>query len=345
MLFLGCIIFIKMNIMTENDLQQIKRVLFGSYLGFILPKIFDWDYGTYFSLYPILIMGLSPVINAHIIRQFLFSGVFSVAVAYFITVNSSVSIVTTITLSFSINVFCFWIMSTNTAFLAGAQSLISIHTLTHLGSYQSTNLSDVYTSVILATFITAAIVAISFYFFPDRHERTIIQKSVQSNIDNIKKTMLGSVVSSVSLMFFMLFDEKDSIAAQVSSLLVLFPINWNLIFHSSIKRIYGTIIGSSTALIIQVIVSVFNENIFIISFLYCFCIMLYTSAHIKENAGPAKWFVALTTLSVIVGMKTMNSDISYSSLYRLTSVPIAIVVTIMITYIIHLVINQLYYFF
>ncbi|PNU29520.1 hypothetical protein C2M05_24145, partial [Serratia marcescens] len=72
MLFLGCIIFIKMNIMTENDLQQIKRVLFGSYLGFILPKIFDWDYGTYFSLYPILIMGLSPVINAHIIRQFLF---------------------------------------------------------------------------------------------------------------------------------------------------------------------------------------------------------------------------------------------------------------------------------
>ncbi|HFF9487882.1 TPA: hypothetical protein ACGE90_001416, partial [Serratia marcescens] len=67
--------------------------------------------------------------------------------------------------------------------------------------------------------------------------------------------------------------------------------------------------------------------------------------HIKENAGPAKWFVALTTLSVIVGMKTMNSDISYSSLYRLTSVPIAIVVTIMITYIIHLVINQLYYFF
>ncbi|OPE06270.1 hypothetical protein APA49_30645 [Pseudomonas aeruginosa] len=31
----------------------------------------NWDYGSFFGVYPMLLLGLTPVINLHIVRQFL----------------------------------------------------------------------------------------------------------------------------------------------------------------------------------------------------------------------------------------------------------------------------------
>ena len=61
--------------MSANDLRQCLRIAGGGTLGFFVCKLMNWDYGSFFGVYPMLLLGLTPVINLHIVRQFLANSV------------------------------------------------------------------------------------------------------------------------------------------------------------------------------------------------------------------------------------------------------------------------------
>ena len=56
--------------LDDNDVRQCLRIAFGGMLGFILCKLMGWNYGAFFVVQPILLLGIVPVINAHMLRQF-----------------------------------------------------------------------------------------------------------------------------------------------------------------------------------------------------------------------------------------------------------------------------------
>ncbi|MGL4937766.1 DUF2955 domain-containing protein, partial [Shewanella sp.] len=55
--------------LTANDLRQCLRIATGATIGFTLCKIFGWSNGVFFTVTPMLLLGLVPVMNGHAMRQ------------------------------------------------------------------------------------------------------------------------------------------------------------------------------------------------------------------------------------------------------------------------------------
>lgn len=65
------------NPLTSNDLRQCLRIATGSTIGFTLCKFFDWNYGVFFTVIPMLLLGLIPVVTGQAVRQLLISSTIS----------------------------------------------------------------------------------------------------------------------------------------------------------------------------------------------------------------------------------------------------------------------------
>ncbi|MCV5223183.1 DUF2955 domain-containing protein, partial [Escherichia coli] len=61
--------------MSENDFRQCLRIATGATIGFTLCKLFGWNYGVFFTVTPMLLLGMVPVVNLHASRQLIFSAV------------------------------------------------------------------------------------------------------------------------------------------------------------------------------------------------------------------------------------------------------------------------------
>ena len=61
--------------LTTNDLRQCLRSATGATLGFLLCKTMNWNYGVFFTVTPMLLLGMVPVMNGHASRQMLASAV------------------------------------------------------------------------------------------------------------------------------------------------------------------------------------------------------------------------------------------------------------------------------
>jgi hypothetical protein len=48
--------------LTANDLRQCLRVATGATLGFVICKLMNWNYGVFYVVTPMLLLGLVPTI-------------------------------------------------------------------------------------------------------------------------------------------------------------------------------------------------------------------------------------------------------------------------------------------
>ena len=133
--------------LSDNDVQQMLRIASGATLGFTISKAMDWPNPIFFTLYPILLLGLVAVLNGHIIRQFLAATVFPamvVLVVYGLFGTHPLLITPLIAATFA---FLFWQMSKGTLFLFGAFSLVGLSLQLHFASYSNDGI-DIYPLVI-----------------------------------------------------------------------------------------------------------------------------------------------------------------------------------------------------
>ena len=69
--------------------------------------------------------------------------------------------------------------------------------------------------------------------------------------------------------------------------------------------------------------------------------MIFGYMHVKESSGSGTGFGGLTTIGILFGQYlTPGGDLIYSALYRISSILFAIVVTLLITYFIHRLLNR-----
>ncbi|MDX1355381.1 MAG: DUF2955 domain-containing protein, partial [Halomonas venusta] len=57
--------------LSQNGLRQCLRVAGGGSLGFIISQLMGWNYGVFFTVFPMFLLGMVPLLNGNIIRQFL----------------------------------------------------------------------------------------------------------------------------------------------------------------------------------------------------------------------------------------------------------------------------------
>jgi uncharacterized membrane protein YccC len=328
--------------LDENGLQQVKRLVLGALVGFVIPKFFAWDYGSYFAIYPMILMGLVPVLTPHVVRQFLFSGCFNVLVTMVIAdlfINQPALMVLLMLL---VNLFCFWLMASGIAFLAGAQSLLAIHAMVHLGSYHDTPLTDLCQSHLAATALALASAFVAYWLFPDREPRPAPPQITKDSNTLRHQIAIGTLLATLSFLAFQLFDEKDSLAAQAATLLILFPMRWQGIYAISIHRIFGTLIGSASAILIQALLFTWGENLTLMSLFYGLGVAWFAAEHVRERSGPVQGFCAMTALAIFFGLKTPGSDVFYGALYRLSSVCVAIACTLACGFLLHRVLEKVW---
>ena len=188
--------------LTTNEVLQCLRVAFGATLSFTISKLMGWNYGTFFTVYPMLLLGLVPVLNSHIIRQFLAN---TALVTVFVILvqglfgNQPVPMTIAVFLMFA---FMFRCMSKGAYFLFGALVIVGLSMQLHFASYSTASVSDLVMSNVAASIVTVLVAMLMHFFFPDVEARVrpVIASKPKSNSRH--EVILASTVATLSFVVF-----------------------------------------------------------------------------------------------------------------------------------------------
>jgi len=328
--------------MSENEFRQCLRIATGATIGFTLCKIFDWNYGVFFTVTPMLLLGMIPVMNLHATRQLIFSAVVcGVEVGILGGVFGGHPGIMTI-IAFGLFLYKFACMSKGSLFLFGANSVLSLSIMLHFASYPTTDLNDLIFSNLQANIISVFVAYIVTFLIPDVEPRRLPAKpSLPKQGHRMRhEALMGASIATMSFLVFQLFDLSDSMSAQATTLLLLFPMHWNGALGYARKRAMGTLMGGTFGIIGQLILYNWSDTLLFIVPLLWIGTMIFSYMHVKESSGSGAGFGGLTTLGILFGQYlTPDSDLMFSVLYRVSSILFAIVITLLMTYTVHRVLN------
>lgn len=326
--------------LDENGLRQCLRLACGGTLGLFICKLMNWDNGSFFCVYPMLLLGLVPTLNAHLIRQFLAQAVLvslETLVIYGLFGDRPLLIVPLVFLAF------FWrfaLMARGPLFLFGALGCVFLSMQLHFASYPDTHLYDLVASNLVAAGLTVLIAWLMFYCFPDaepRAPRVLPEKDLPSRRH---EAVLGASLATLSFMLFQTFDLRDSLSAQIASILVLFPMHWHGIRFAGRIRALGTLLGCVIALSLQLLLYDHYDVLPLVTSLYWIAAFFCARVHVLEGAQGVG-FGALTTLAIVFGQYlTPSHDMMFSLAYRLSSVCVAVFVTLLAVFVLHRLLNR-----
>jgi uncharacterized membrane protein YgaE (UPF0421/DUF939 family) len=145
----------------------------------------------------------------------------------------------------------------------------------------------------------------------------------------------------LSFVIFQVLDLQDSLSAQVSSVLILFPLNWYGAGRAALNRAIGTLVGCNVGLAWQLILLQHSGILWFVSIALWISIMLFARYHALEGGGSGAGFGAMTTMGILFGQYlTPQQDLVYNSLYRFTSVSVSVGVTLLVVYLMHRLLNK-----
>ena len=326
-----------------NGLRQALRIATGSALGFALAKLMNWPNGIFFTVYPMLLLGLVPVLNMHIIRQFYAGAVFS---ALFVLVVQGLlahlPVVMTM-VSFLAFAFLFYQMSRGANFLFGATTVVSLSIQLHFSTYTGAGVS-IYPLIIsnaVAVIVTVVFSVLMHGIFPDvspRQARVMPEKAKESVRHEV---LLCSTVATLSFIVFQLFDLQDSISAQAASVLILFSLCWKAAGMAAWQRAIGTLIGCNLALVAQLFLYNHTDILIFPALILWILTFIFSRYHILSGGIPGVGFGIITTFGILFGQSLgPGQDLVYSALYRFSSVSVAILLSLCAVYIMHHILNR-----
>ncbi|MGJ8581886.1 MAG: DUF2955 domain-containing protein [Psychromonas sp.] len=329
--------------LDENGLRQALRIAGGCTIGFTICKLMEWPYGIFFTVYPMLLLGMVPTLSKSVIRQFFGSAIFCAFVV--LVLQGYFSHLPVIMTGLAFLSFCglFFVMSNGRAFLFGALGVVSLSIQLHYSSYidQTSSIYPLIISNITAITLTVLIALLMHFLFPDVSPRTARVLPVKSKESIRHEVLLCATVATLSFVAFQVLDLQDSISAQASSVLILFSLCWKAVGVASWKRALGTLIGCNIALLSQLIL--YNHaNILLFSvFILWLLSFIFARFHILGGGAPGIGFGVLTTFGILFGQYLgPDKTFIYSTLYRFSSVSVAIIVSLTAVYITHHILNK-----
>lgn len=327
--------------LTANDLRQCLRIATGSTLGFALCKVMGWDNGVFFVVTPMLLLGLVPVMNGQAARQLIAASICcGIAVGLLGGLFGSHPVVITL-LAFVLFLHTFACMSKGSLFLYGANGVINLSIMLHFASYPTVDVNDLITLNIMASFLSVAIAYLMKWLIPDVEPRQPPPAQDKMPHRMRHEALLGASMATISFVAFQMFDLRDSLSAQATSLLLLFPMHWNGALGYARKRAYGTIVGVCMGLAIQILLYDWAEILLFLLPLFWISVMLCAQIHVKERSGSGIGFGSMTTLGILFGQYLApNSDMVFSAMYRISSILGAIVATLVVVYLLHRLLNS-----
>lgn len=327
--------------LTGNELRQCLRIAFGCTTGFLLCKLFGWSYGVFYTVTPVLLLGMVPVMNGHAARQLIAAAaVCGVEVGLLGGLFGSHPALMT-PIAFLLFLYRFAAMSRGSLFLFGANGVLSLSIMLHFASYPQTDLNDLIVNNLWANVLSVLIAYLMTMLIPDVETRPKPVSTPKAPHRMRHEALLGATVATLSFLVFQVFDLRDSMSAQATTLLVLFPMHWNGALSYARKRAMGTLLGVTFGLLGQLVLYDWSGQLLLVAPLLWLGAMLFSHAHVKEAGGSGVGFGALTTLGILFGQYlTPGNDLVFSALYRVSSILFAIVVTLLACYLVHRLLNR-----
>ncbi len=345
--------------LSENDIRQCLRIATGAGIGFFLCKFFNWNYGVYFTVTPILLLGMIPKMTGHAGRQCLASAlVCGLEVGIFGGFFGGHPVLMSI-IVFLLFLYKFACMSKGSLFLFGANGVLTLSIMLNFASYPTTDLNElIFTNLgasILSVMIAFAMMALIPCIENDTNISTDTESIEQAKAQlatepepQLKKDhqtrhemLMGATVATLSFLMFQVFNLSDSMSAQATSVLLLYPMHWNGTLGYAKKRAMGTILGVVVSMIGLLFLYNWSGDLELVLPLLWIGLMLCSYTHVKEGGGSGVGFGALTTLAILFGQNlTPENDFFFSALYRINSVLFAIVATLLACYLVHRLLNS-----
>lgn len=329
------------NPLTSNDLRQCLRIATGSTIGFTLCKFFDWNYGVFFTVIPMLLLGLIPVVTGQAVRQLLISSTISgievgLLGGFF---GSHPGLMTPIV--FLLFLYRFAAMSRGKLFLFGANGVLSLSIMLHFASYSTVDLNDLILSNLWATVLSVIIAYLMVALWPDVEPRATHKPGPKAPHRMRHEALLGASLATLSFLVFQIFELYDSMSAQATTLLLLFPMHWNGALNYARKRAIGSLLGVAFGVIVQLLLYDWSGILLFVIPLLWIGLMLFAQQHVKETGGSGVGFGAMSTLGILFGQYlSPGNDLIFSALYRVSSILVAIVATLFMCYLFHKLLNS-----
>ncbi|MGL5129106.1 MAG: DUF2955 domain-containing protein [Aeromonas popoffii] len=327
--------------LTANELRQCLRIAFGCTLGFLLCKLFGWNYGVLYTVTPVLLLGMVPVMNGHAARQLMAAAVICGVEVGLLGGLFGGHPGLMIPIAFLLFLYRFAAMSRGSLFLFGANGVMSLSIMLHFASYPQTDLNDLIFNNLWASTLSVLIAYLMTALIPDVEERPKLAAPPKAPHRMRHEALLGASIATLSFMVFQIFDLRDSMSAQATTLLLLFPMHWNGALSYARKRAMGTLLGVTFGLLSQLVLYDWSGLLLLVAPMLWLGAMLFSHAHVKEASGSGVGFGALTTLGILFGQYLApGNDLVFSALYRVSSILFAIVATLLACYLIHRLLNR-----
>lgn len=326
--------------LDANDLRQCLRIAFGGTLGFLVGKLTHDSYGAFFTVFPMLLLGMVPRMNAHMLRQFaanvlLVSGVVLVVQGLFGDKPVPMTLIV-----MGMFALLFREMARGPNFLFGAMSIVNLSMQMHFASYPTADVFDMVGSNIGASISTFLIATLMHWVFPDVAPRQARQMPAKPITNQRHEVILATTVATLSFVAFQVMDLRGSLSAQVATILVLFPMSWKGAVPAGWNRALGTLVGCNVGLLVQLILMNHFTVLLFIAFGLWISLMVFARYHMLEGGMSAAGFGALTTMAILFGQYlTPQQDLVYSDLYRFSSLAVAVLASLMAVYVMHRILN------
>ena len=329
--------------MSENDLRQCLRIATGATIGFTVCKLFGWNYGVFYTVTPMLLLGMVPVMSVHAARQMIFAAVVcGLEVGILAGLFGSHPFMMTM-IAFGLFLYKFACMSKGSLFLFGASSVLNLSIMLHFSSYVSTDLNDLIFSNLEANVLSVVVAYLVTFLIPDAEPRQPpVRPSVPKKSHRMRhEALMGASIVTMSFLVFQVFDLSDSLSAQATTILLLFPMHWNGALGYARKRAMGTLLGVTFGITSQLVLYDWSDTLLFVVPLLWIGAMIFSYMHVKESSGSGAGFGGLTTLGILFGQYlSPGGDLIFSALYRVSSILFAIVATLLVTYLVHRFLNS-----
>ncbi|ART82561.1 1,4-alpha-glucan branching protein [Oceanisphaera profunda] len=325
--------------LTQDKLRICLRVAFASATGLLISKLLNWNFGVFFTVYPMLLLGMIPVLNRFIALQFVASSLLTS-----LEIMILPSLLHHWPPAFTVVVFClflgrFLLMAKGPLMLFGASGCVSLSIMLHFSSYEHFSLTDMATMNITASVLSVALAYIGYAFLPNKEPLVMRAAPAKSNNVIRHQALLGAIVATLSFTVFQSVDLVDSLSAQVATVLILFPMSFMGAVESGRMRCIGTLLGCALGLLTQVFLYSHYHNLVLLSLSFWLCAMVFARWHVKEGVSGIG-FAGLTTTGILFGQYiSPEHDLVYSALYRMSSMTLAILVTLCCVYLVHKFLN------
>lgn len=328
--------------LDANGLRQCLRIASGALLGFLVNELMNWNYGVFFTVFPMVLLGIVPMIKPPVIIQFLAGAVFNCVEV--IVVMGLIYHMPVIMLGVVFVLFYkrFALMAQGPKlFLFGAHGVLSTSIMYLFASYPRADVLDLTASYLVACLLTVAIALLMLGLFPDVEPRRLPQPPAKPPNQRRHEALMGAITTTATLAAFLTFDLRDALSALASIILILFMLNYPGIRLSARNRLVGTLLGSAVALAMQLLLYSYSDNLLLVSLLYWVGLMLFARAHVLGSGAASVGFAALTSLGIIFSQYLApNQDVVFDTFYRLGAVIVALVIGLIFITGVHTLLNH-----